>query len=96
MKWGREIDYHGSRDYGAGEPNAGLFSTIFAWLAKLVGRKSDQGAARHLPSRVVQNDPRQFALVVSKGGKPPRRQADCPFPIKSDPRIDRHDRRLLP
>jgi hypothetical protein len=96
MRWGREIDYHGSRGYDAGEPKVRLLSAVFAWRAKAARRKSRRHTTPE-PSTVTIHDAwREIGLVGSKTGKPLRRPGDCPFPVKTDPSLDRHDWRLLP
>jgi hypothetical protein len=94
MTWHREIDYHGSRSYGADGPKARRFRAIAAWLANLTGRKSPNPGdprTRALPARPQTS----LSLFGANSPAPAQRPADCPFPLKPG-QFDRRDWRLLP
>lgn len=94
MTWHREIDYHGSRSYGADRPVARRFGAIGAWLAKLGGSKRSQAGdprTRALPARTRTD----FSLFGASSPAPANRPADCPFPLKPG-HFEARDWRLLP
>jgi hypothetical protein len=101
MKWGRHIDYHGSRSYDADGPAIGRFRLIAAWLANVARRKLRKPRG-HEPRRsssaiLLANDERGFSWL---GGTPDRNRrsgpADCPFPTNTGPSTHPGDWRVLP
>lgn len=97
MKWRREIDYHGSRAYGADESAAWRLSLGIAALANFVGRAFRKLRRQPGPPIVLLHDgEHSFSLLgldstAASNGRP----AACPFPVKADP-TDRRSYRVFP
>jgi hypothetical protein len=93
MKWGRQIDYHGSRSYGADAPAFGRFSLIAAWLANALTGKN-----RKRPSVTISLDgERGYSWLGGTPARSPRaRPADCPFPTRPGALGHAGDSRVLP
>ena len=97
MKWGRDIDYHGSRSYGDDQTKARWLKRVIAWMANGGRRKSVETGPGAKSSEVLLRDRHLGALLIGNGNRAPlRRPVDCPFPIKSNVHVDRNDWRLLP
>jgi len=86
MKWGRPIDYHGSRSYGPDEPERSWFG--LAGLVKWLKQKVRKPAPRRSSSAILLlNGERHFSLLgASNRRNAPARVADCPFPTTLPPR----------
>jgi hypothetical protein len=94
MKWRREIDYHGSRSYGADRSEVGAWSAVIAWFANISGRKT---RARQTPSRgLPPATGRGFSLLGATSATPKHDSVDCPFRLKSGASAHGHDWRVLP
>ena len=92
MRWGREVDYHGSRSYGSDDGSEGLSGLKMAWLIEMV--KIKLGTLRRrpaAPATLLNENQRSFSLL---GTSSATRPAECPFPPK--PPIRAHDWRVLP
>lgn len=97
MKWRREIDYHGSRSYGADTAGVGLWSAVTAWLANIAARKALKRAARQtLPGGLPRGTYRGFSLIGASSHPPKHDTVDCPFPLKSGASTHGRDWRVLP
>ena len=92
MKWGRQIDYHGSRSYDADGPAVGRFGLIAAWLADVAAsrlRRLRMSETRRTPSRIVLSKGKRgfSSLGAAPVRSPQPRAADRPFshaaPMKS-------------
>ena len=97
MRWYPEIDYHGSRTYGAEPPPASGFSRLIARLVDLAKRGWRKAAPKTAPATMLLRDGQhRFSLLgVDSGAVPVRKAAECPFPIKAD-RVDHHDSSVFP
>lgn len=98
MKWRREIDYHGSRSYGADRSEAGAWSAVMVWLATIInGRTSSKRTARRKSSAGLSSGThRGFSLLGASHPVPKHDAVDCPFPLKSGASTNGHDWRVLP
>lgn len=94
MTW-REVDYHGSRSYGADEPKAGPVAAIIAWLASRARRKASKAGDRRRAGTLPPGAQRGFSLLGASSPAPARKAANSPFPVKADD-FGGRDCRLLP
>ena len=83
MKWGRQIDYHGSRFYGSEEGAVSQLSLMMAWfigvlksLRKFVRRPSSSAV-------LLRDGQRNFSVLGGASGERLVRPAECPFPTAS-------------
>jgi hypothetical protein len=97
MKWLRDIDYRGSRAYGAEEPALRRFSLTLAGLAgfaKLAFAKL--GRQPEPPIVLLHDGKHSFSLLGLDSPAVSRRPpAECPFPVKAEP-IDHRSYRVFP
>ena len=101
MKWGRHIDYHGSRSYERDEPPLSQLGLMMAWATGVVSgglRNLLKSGARSSASKILLRDgEHRFSLLGSDGrGGSNGKAVDCPFPTRSnDPGIH-CDSRVFP
>ena len=96
MKWGRAIDYHGSRSYGGNEAPEGrptLVQRCLATIARL--RKS---ATPPSSSTIMLADEESHFSLLGSGGRARADEspANCPFPTDLKTRHDPRDWRVFP
>jgi hypothetical protein len=75
MKWGREIDYHGSRAYGSDVPDLSPTRLLLDWLMRIASGKL--GARREKPAPRLSET--TFTLLGVSSSVSRRTTAD-PFP----------------
>jgi|SRR5690242_17672761 len=97
MKWRREIDYHGSREYGAEEPALRRFATRLMHLVKLARRMAGRLGGQPEPPIVLLRDGQHNFSQLGLGSPALTRgrAAECPFPLKSEP-VDHRSYRVFP
>ncbi|MGE5562578.1 MAG: hypothetical protein ACM3ZV_04635 [Bacillota bacterium] len=94
MRWRREIDYHGSRSYGAEEPSVPMFRLAFAWLGYIVRRKASAPRPKPLSATVLLRDGRHnFTLL---GARPGRAARNTPWSGAVKSGFADNDRRVFP
>ena len=84
MKWGRQIDYHGSRSYETGEPAVTQLSLMIAWFIGMM--KSLRKFVSRPPSSTVllRDGQRNFSILGgSSSGERLERPVECPLPTTS-------------
>ena len=84
MRWHREIDYHGSREYAAEQP-ASRFSLGIAGLVDfLMGKLRKLGREPSPPMVLLRDGQHSFSLLGLDSDASKSGAAECPFPIKAD------------
>ena len=78
MKWGREIDYHGSRAYGSDVPDLSPTRLLLDWLMRIASGKL--GARREKPAPRARPREATFTLLGVSSSVSRRTTAD-PFPL---------------
>jgi hypothetical protein len=94
MKWGRQIDYHGSRSYPPDAPAIGRIGLLLAWLANIVRGKLRKRARSTIS--LIDGEHGYSWLGVAPARSPRARSADCPFPTKPGLDSNPGDWRVLP
>jgi hypothetical protein len=97
MKWRREIDYHGSREYGSEEGSERRFRLGLAGVAAFVKRAFGKLGREPGPPMVLLHDGQHsFSLLgVDSRAAARGKAAECPFPIKAEP-ADYRSYRVFP
>lgn len=97
MRWYSEIDYHGSRSYGAEPLPESGFGRHIARLVDVAKRAWRKAAPKTTTATMLLRDGQhRFSLLgVDSGAVPASKAAECPFPTKGDP-VDNHDCRVFP
>ena len=97
MKWRREIDYHGSRAYGADEPATRRLGLALKSLMNLAGRAFGKLRRQPGPPIVLLHEgEHSFSLLgVDSNAASNGRPAACPFPVKAE-RADHRSYRVFP
>jgi hypothetical protein len=80
MKWGRDYDYHGSRNYDANAPLTGRFSLMFHWIANVVHNRTRKLTGRGSPTAFLLFDGKHNFSVLGASAKhrSPGRQVVLP------------------
>jgi hypothetical protein len=97
MKWGRDYDYHGSRNYGANAPVTGRFSLMFHWIANVVRNRMRKLIGRGSPTAFLLSDGKHnFSMlgVSAKHPSPGRQAANSPGDRAAN--LNARDWRVLP
>jgi hypothetical protein len=86
MKWLREIDYHGSRAYGAEEPAFRRLGPGIGKVVNLARRAIGKLGRQPEPPMVLLHDGQHsFSLLGLDSPAGSRaKAAECPFPVKAD------------
>ena len=97
MKWRREIDYHGSRAYGAEEPALRRLSLGIAGLVNFARRAFGKLGRQPEPPIVLLHDGQHSFSLLGLDSRAPSRgkAAECPFPLKAEP-VDHRSYRVFP
>ena len=89
MKWGLQIDYHGSRSYESEERAVPRRSLILAWFIGML-KSLRRSVSRPSSSAVLlRNGQRNFTLLGGATRERLVRSSECPFPTTTRPAPNR-------
>ncbi|HWI87782.1 MAG TPA: hypothetical protein VNS11_00855 [Sphingomicrobium sp.] len=97
MKWGRDYDYHGSRNYDANAPVTGRFSLMFHWIANVVRNRTRKLTGRGSPTAFLLFDGKQnFSMLGVSPKHPSLGTQAANTPGRKAANLNARDWRVLP